>query len=99
MSDHFASGAVLGTGGNMAVTLCRQVGKGKARRYQKVSLGRGRRPTNLDGPYFLRYSLTDGTRPGEPVGDDLDAASDAQTRKQAYFEALDANIPVRKRPG
>lgn len=29
----------------MAVTLYRQVGKGKARRYQKVHLGRGRRPT------------------------------------------------------
>ena len=28
----------------MAVTLYRQVGKGKARRYQKVNLGRGRRP-------------------------------------------------------
>ena len=55
----------------MAVTLYRQVGKGKARRYQKVNLGRGRRPTNLAGPYFLRYSLADGTRPWEPVGDDL----------------------------
>jgi hypothetical protein len=32
----------------MAVTLYRQVGKGKARRYQKVNLGRGRavRPTS-----------------------------------------------------
>ncbi|MGA7931304.1 MAG: hypothetical protein WCA20_35580 [Candidatus Sulfotelmatobacter sp.] len=78
----------------MAVTLYRQVGKGKARRYQKVNLGRGRRPTNLADPYFLRYSLTDGTRPWEPVGDDLDAAIDAQTRKQTYFEALDANVPV-----
>jgi hypothetical protein len=74
----------------MAVTLYRQVGKGKARRYQKVNLGRGRRP----GPYFLRYSLADGTRPWELVGDDLDAVIDAQNRKQAYFEALDANVPV-----
>ncbi len=78
----------------MAITLYRQVGKGKARRYQKVNLGLGRRPTNLAGPYFLRYSLADGTRPWEPVGDDLDAAMDAQKRKQAYFEALDANVPV-----
>jgi integrase len=31
----------------MAVTLYRQVGKGKARRYQKVNLGRGRRPAEL----------------------------------------------------
>jgi hypothetical protein len=39
----------------MAVTLYRQVGKGKARCYQKVNLGRGRRPADLTGPYFLRY--------------------------------------------
>jgi len=78
----------------MAVTLYRQVGKGKARRYQKVNLGRGRRPTDLTGPYFLRYSRADGTRPWEPVGNNLDAAIDAQERKQAYFEALDANVPV-----
>ena len=78
----------------MAVTLYRQVGKGKARRYQKVNLGRGRRPADLTGPYFLRYSLADGTRPWEAVGDDLDSAIDAQKHKQAYFEALDANVPV-----
>ena len=78
----------------MAVTLYRQVGKGKARRYQKVNLGRGRRPADLTGPYFLRYSLADGTRPWEPIGDDLDEAIAARERKQAYFEALDANVPV-----
>jgi len=78
----------------MAVTLYRQIGKGKARRYQKVNLGRGRRPADLTGPYFLRYSLADGTRPWEAVGDDLDSAIDAQKRKQAYFEALNANVPV-----
>jgi hypothetical protein len=48
----------------------------------------------LTGPYFLRYSLSDGTRPWESVGDDLDSAIDAQKRKQAYFESLDANLPV-----
>jgi hypothetical protein len=78
----------------MAVTLYRQVGKGKDRRYQKVNLGPGRRPTNLAGPYLLRYSLADGSRPWEPVGSDLDAAIEAQQGKQAYFEALDANVPV-----
>jgi len=70
----------------MAVTLYRQVGKGKARRYQRVNLGRGRPPTDLSGPYFLRYSHADGTRPWESVGDDLDAAIDAQKRKQAYLK-------------
>ena len=57
----------------MAVTLYRRVGRGRARRHQRVNLGPGRRPTNPSGPYFLRYSLADGTRPWEPVGDDLEA--------------------------
>jgi hypothetical protein len=78
----------------MAVTLYRQVGKGKSRRYQKVNLGRGRRPADLSGPYFLRYSLADGSRPWELVGDDLDQAIAARERKQACFDALDANVPV-----
>jgi integrase len=78
----------------MAVTLYRQVGKGKSRRYKKVSLGAGRRPAALEGPYFLRYSLADGTRPWEPAGNDLEAAIDAQKQKQAYFTALRANVPV-----
>ena len=38
-------------------------------------------------------SLTAPVR-GNQVGDDLDAAIDAQKRKQAYFDALDANVPV-----
>jgi len=78
----------------MAVTLHRQVGKGKDRRYQKVNLGRGRRPADLTGPYFLRYSLPDRTRPWESVGDNLDEAIAAREHKQTYFEALDANVPV-----
>jgi hypothetical protein len=78
----------------MAVTLYRQVGKGRNRRYKKVNLGPGRRPVDLAGPYFLRYSLLDRTRPWEPVDNDLDAAIEAQKRKQEYFRALRANVPV-----
>ena len=78
----------------MAVTLYRQVGKGKNRRYQKVNLGRGRRPADLTGHYFLRYSLADGTRPWEHVGDDLDEAIAARERKQGNFDAVNANVPV-----
>jgi integrase/recombinase XerD len=78
----------------MAVTLYRQVGRGEARRYTKVNLGPGRRPIDLAGPYFLRYSLPNGTRPWEPVGGDLEAAIDAQKQKQAYFDALDAGVPI-----
>ncbi len=50
----------------MAVSLYREVGKGKHRRYQKVSAV-GAAPADLTGPYL---------------------------RKQAHFEALDANVPV-----
>ena len=39
----------------MAVTLYRRVGKGKARRYQKVNLGRGCRP----GPVFAAILARD----------------------------------------
>src|SRR5690348_12455440 len=41
---------------------------------KKVNLGPGRRPADLAGPYFLRFSLEDGTRPWVPVGADFDAA-------------------------
>jgi hypothetical protein len=34
------------------------------------------------------------SRPWEHVGDDLDEAIAARERKQAYFEALNANVPV-----
>jgi len=55
---------------------------------------KGAPPHRLTGPYFLRYSIADGCRPWEQVGDDLDEAIAARERKQAYFEALDANVPV-----
>jgi outer membrane protein TolC len=38
----------------MAVTLYRQVGKGKARRYQKVNLGRRRRPADNGSASYLQ---------------------------------------------
>jgi len=53
----------------------------------------GPRPADLTGPYFLRYSLADGTRPWKPVGDDLDAAIDAQKRKQAYSKLSTQTYP------
>ena len=56
------------------------------------------RPTDLAGPCFLRYSLADGTRPWEHVGDDPDEAIAAREGKQAHFEALDVNRRSRSRP-
>jgi hypothetical protein len=69
------------------------------RRRQRSALSEGksrtwRRPADLTVPYFLRYSLADGTLPWEFVGYDLEEAITARERKQAYFEALDANVPV-----
>jgi hypothetical protein len=53
----------------MAVTLYRQVGKGKARRYQKVNLGRRRRPADNGGASYLQVLTSEtnyfsGTQPG-----------------------------------
>jgi hypothetical protein len=59
-----------------------------------VNLGRGRRPADLTGPYFLRCSLADSTRPWEHVGDDVDEAIAARECKQAYLDALHANLPI-----
>jgi hypothetical protein len=53
-----------------------------------------RRPTGLAGPCFLRYSLADGTRPWEHVGDDPDEAITARERKQAHFEEDTFNISI-----
>jgi hypothetical protein len=59
----------------MIVRLYRQVGKGKNRPPVRKSTSEpGRRPADLAGPYFLRFSLEDGTRPWVPVGADFDAA-------------------------
>jgi hypothetical protein len=56
------------------------------------------RPTDLAGPCFLRYSLADGTRSWEHVGDDPDETIAARERKQAHFEALDVNRRSSSRP-
>jgi hypothetical protein len=77
----------------MAVTLYRQVGKGKDRRYQKVNLGRGRRPADLSGPYFLRYSLADGTHPWEHVGE-ISMKRSPPVNASSHTSMLDANVPV-----
>ncbi len=82
----------------MAVTLYRQVRKGKARRYRKVNLGKGCRPADLTGPYFLRYSLADGVRPWEYVGDDLDAhvSASRHTSKLCLRQSLDVTLAYLK---
>jgi hypothetical protein len=80
-SDHLPARRLF-TGGNMAVALYRQVGKGKAGRYQKVNLGRGRRPADLTSPYFLRYSLANGTRPWEHCTGEALAPFPSQRQEQ-----------------
>ncbi len=66
----------------MAVTLYRQVGKGKDRRYQKVNLGRGRRPADLTGPYAI---LGDRTK-----------AKSAYESFLTLWQDADPDIPILK---
>lgn len=43
-------------------------------RYQRVNTGPGRRPVNLKGPFFLRYTAENGSQPFEPGGETLEEA-------------------------
>lgn len=57
------------------VTVYRQVKVNTSRRYVRVNLGRGRRPADLSGPYYLRYFCpTRDKRVWEHAGDDLTEA-------------------------
>jgi len=48
----------------------------------------GARPSDLTGPYFLRYSLAGGSRPWEHVGDDLDEAIADRKQLLRYVKCL-----------
>jgi hypothetical protein len=72
----------------MAVTLYRQVGKGKARRYQKVNLGRGRRPS--DREYYSNSPRTrvSGRDPRLPEGQGRRVRRSAGTCQQQQPSTL-----------
>ena len=66
------------------------------REYRRQTRAVHRRPTDLAGPCFLRYSLADGTCPWEYVGDDLAEAIAARERKPAHFEEDTFNISIKE---
>ena len=43
-------------------------------RYERVNTGPGRRPVNLKGPFFLRYTAENGSQPFVPGGETFDEA-------------------------
>jgi hypothetical protein len=77
----------------MALTLYRQVGKGKARRYQEVNLGRGRRPADLTVPTFCGIRSPTAPVPGTGWRRPRRGKRRADTQA-ASFEARDLNVPV-----
>lgn len=80
----------------MAVTLYRQVKVSNGgRRYVRVNLGRGRRPADLSGPYYLRYFCpTRNRRVWEHAGDDLTEAIRLADQKEGFLQAKSAGVPV-----
>ena len=78
----------------MAVT--RQVGKGKARRYNKVNLGGRRSPADLTCPYFLRYLGLTAAVHGNRRAMTTDSAQ-PMIAIGAFCDALGSNVRRRSR--
>jgi integrase/recombinase XerD len=66
----------------MRVSIYRRVKTPKGWRYQRLPFGRGRRPADLNGPFFLRHTI-EGRQVWRPAtAEQLDAAKDeAETLK------------------
>jgi integrase/recombinase XerD len=62
--------------------------------YRRVKTGRGRRPADLHGPFFLRHGTPDGKRSWAAGGDTLEAATDAAERLQHALVAQSKGLTV-----
>jgi integrase/recombinase XerD len=62
--------------------------------YRRVKTGRGRRPADLRGPFFLRHGTPDGKRSWTAGGDTLEAATDAAERLQHALVAQSKGLTV-----
>jgi integrase len=62
--------------------------------YRRVKTGRGRRPADLTGPFFLRHRTPDGKRSWAAGGDTLEAATDAAERLQHALVAQSKGLTV-----
>jgi hypothetical protein len=63
-------------------------------RYSRVNTGRGRRPADLRGPFYLRYTNSEGKQPFVRGGDTLEAATDAAERLQTGLLAQSKGLTV-----
>lgn len=63
-------------------------------RYSRVNAGRGRRPADLRGPFYLRYRSSEGKQPVVRGGDTLEAATDAAERLQTGLLAQSKGLTV-----
>ena len=68
---------------------------GKRKGYAKVNLGRGRRPGDLSGPFYLRYFCSErNRRVWEQVGHDLVTAIASRDHKENVLTARAAGVAV-----
>lgn len=77
------------------VSLYRRVKKeGKGYRYVRINLGRGRRPADLEPPYYLRHTAEDGSQPWKFVFGSLEDAIAEKDKFQAMLEAKAKGVSV-----
>ena len=77
------------------VSLYRRVKKGRKNyRYVRVHLGRGRRPADLQPPYYLRHTTEDGSQPWTFASGSLEEAIAARDKFQAMLEAKAKGVTV-----
>jgi hypothetical protein len=56
-------------------------------RYERVSIGPGRRPANLKGPFYPRYTAEDGSQPFKVIPD-CETLDDAIKAAESLGHAL-----------
>jgi len=78
------------------VSLYRRVKKGRKNyRYVRVHLGRGRRPADLQPPFYLRHTTEDGSQPWTALSTgSLEDAIAAREKFQAMLEAKAKGVSV-----
>ena len=77
----------------MASIYSRQKNEKGKWRYVRVKTGPGRRPADLDGPFYLRVT-TDGREQWVSAGDTLDIAKDEAKKYDATEEAVANGLVV-----
>jgi integrase/recombinase XerD len=63
-------------------------------RYERVNIGRGRRPANLQGPFYFRHTTPEGKQTFTPAGDDLDNAIKDTDILRAALEAKSKGLTI-----